>query len=94
MVSLATAQKEGLCGRALPTADPTFDSALARKLNTFINLTKEERGVLADIQSKPLRVKRCCELTDEGQPCHKAYVLHTGWGCSYKIMFGGGRQIS
>ena len=93
MVSLATVQQEGSCGRALPTADAKFNSALARKLNTFIKLTKEERGVLADIQSKPLRIKRCCELTEEGQPCHKAYVIHTGWGCSYKIMSCGSRQI-
>ena len=73
--------------------DATLDSALVRKLNTFINLTREERGVLADIQCKPLRVKRGCALADEGQPCHKAYVMHTGWGCSYKIMPCGSRQI-
>jgi CRP-like cAMP-binding protein len=70
-----------------------FDSALARKLNTFIKLSKEELGVLADLQSKPLKVERGTELTDEGQPAHKAYVMHAGWGCSYKIMPAGGRQI-
>jgi CRP-like cAMP-binding protein len=93
MVSLATTQQKGLCGRALRTADATLDSALARKLNTFIDLTEEERGVLADIQSKPVRIKRCSELTDEGQPCHNAYVIHSGWGCSYKILPDGSRQI-
>ena len=32
-----------------------FGSALARKLNTFTKLSKEELGFLADLQSKPLR---------------------------------------
>jgi CRP-like cAMP-binding protein len=29
----------------------------------------------------------------EGQPSRKAFILQTGWGCSFKIMPNGGRQV-
>ncbi len=70
-----------------------FDSVLARKLNTFVALSPDELTCLADLQSNPLRVKRGRQLTQEGQTGHKAFVLQTGWACSYKLLPDGGRQI-
>jgi CRP-like cAMP-binding protein len=71
----------------------SFDSALARKLNAFVELSKDELGVLADLQSKRCEIKLGHELTHEGQAGHKAYILQSGWGCSFKMMPDGGRQI-
>jgi CRP-like cAMP-binding protein len=68
-------------------------SALARKLNTFLPLSPEELKCLAEIQSKPLAVKRGKQLTQEGQTGHKVFVLQAGWACSYKDLPNGGRQI-
>ena len=68
-------------------------SILAKKLNTFIPLTPKELKALAEIQSSPLRVKRGKQLTHEGQTGHKAFVLQSGWACSYKDLPGGSRQI-
>ena len=38
-------------------------------------------------------VKRGNPLVHEGQTGHKAFVLQAGWGCSYKDLPNGGRQI-
>ena len=72
---------------------PHFDSVLARKLNTFLQLTPDELKCLADIQAMPLTVKRGKHLVREGQTGHKAFVLHSGWACSYKDLPNGTRQI-
>lgn len=70
-----------------------FDSVLARKLNAFLPLTRDELKCLAEIQSSPVAVKRGKQLTLEGQTEHKAFVLQAGWACSYKVLPDGGRQI-
>lgn len=66
---------------------------LERKLNSFVQLTSAELSCLADLQSAPVRVKRGKELVQEGQTGHKAYVLQSGWACSFKLLPDGGRQI-
>jgi CRP-like cAMP-binding protein len=73
--------------------EASIDSVIARKLNTFIQLSAAELRCLAEIQSKPYAVKRGNQLIDEGQVGHKAFVLQHGWGCSYKDLTNGARQI-
>ena len=70
-----------------------LDSILAKKLSTFIPLAPNELKWLAEIQSKPLTVKRGSELVHEGQTGHKAFVVQAGWACSYKDLPNGRRQI-
>jgi hypothetical protein len=49
------------------------DSVLAKKLNTFLTLSKDELHCLADLQRHPVNVRRGQQLTREGQtgqsPC-------------------------
>ena len=68
-------------------------SLLAKKLGTFLSLSPGELDCLAEMQSKPLVVERGKQLTQEGQTGHKAFVLQSGWACSYKDLPGGSRQI-
>jgi CRP-like cAMP-binding protein len=72
---------------------PTGGHHLARKLNTFVQLSKPELACLADLQSNSVRLKRGKELVHEGQTGHAAYILQAGWACSYKLLPDGGRQI-
>ncbi len=72
---------------------PNHGNHLVRKLNTFITLTVRELACLADLQSVSVRVRRGKELVHEGQTGHTAYILQTGWACSYKLLPDGGRQI-
>ena len=65
-------------------ANAQFDSVLAKKLNTFVALSRDELKCLADLQSNPVKVKRGQQLTQEGQTGHKAFVLQAGWACSFK----------
>jgi CRP-like cAMP-binding protein len=69
------------------------DSVLARKLNTFLPLSAGELKCLAEMQSAPVTVKKGAQLTQEGQTGHKAFVLQSGWACSFKDLRNGTRQI-
>ena len=70
-----------------------LDTILTKKLNTFLPLTPKELEALAEIQSKRVTVKRGMQLTQEGQTGHRAFVLQSGWACSYKDLANGQRQI-
>ena len=74
-------------------ASANLDSALARKLSTFVPLSPDELKCLAEVQSPPMTVQRGKQLVREGQTGHKAFVLHEGWSCSYKDLPNGSRQI-
>jgi CRP-like cAMP-binding protein len=74
-------------------ADVRFDSLLSKKLNTFMPLSPEEQRHLADLQSKVVKAKRGKQLVQEGQTGHQAFILQSGWACSYKLLPNGSRQI-
>jgi len=57
--------------------DVQFQSALARKLSTFVSLSSDELECLADMQANQLKVRRGKQLTQEGQTEHQAFVLQT-----------------
>ena len=72
---------------------PQDDGSLARKLNSFVQLTLDEMACLAELQSAPIHVKSGTEIVYEGQTGHMAYILQAGWACSFKLLPDGGRQI-
>ena len=72
---------------------PPVDSALVRKLGSFIRLSATELNILTDIQSNSRRIARQAELVHEGQSGHQVYVLQEGWASCYKNLADGGRQI-
>ena len=74
-------------------ANTHFDSALARKLSTFLQLSPEEVKCLAELQLSRRQVKRGEQFVREGQSGHKAFVLQAGWAFSYKDLSNGRRQI-
>jgi CRP-like cAMP-binding protein len=73
--------------------DIGVESALARKLSTFVPMSREELRYLTQMQAAQLAVKRGQQLVREGQTGHKAFVLQTGWASSYKDLPNGTRQI-
>lgn len=66
---------------------------LARKLNTFVRLSARELACLDELQSAPVHFDRGKELVHQGDEGHVAYILQAGWGCSFKLLPDGGRQI-
>lgn len=68
-------------------------SLLATKLNSFIRLSDRELKCLAELQTTRLHVERGRELVRQGEVSQVAYILEAGWGCSFKILKDGSRQI-
>jgi len=77
----------------VPMPNTQFDSVLAKKLSTFLPLSKDELSCLAELQRHRVNVRRGQQLTREGQTGHQAFVLQAGWACSFKTLQDGGRQI-
>ena len=63
-----------------------FDNILARRLNTFVALSRKELKVLGELQKNPFRAQRGQLLLQEGQPDPKVFILQTGWGYGYKVL--------
>ncbi|KPF65695.1 hypothetical protein IP69_17285 [Bosea sp. AAP35] len=68
-------------------------SHLAKKLAAFMPLSERESACLNDLLAAPFAVERGVELVRQGDERHFGYVLHSGWGCSFKVLHDGARQI-
>jgi CRP-like cAMP-binding protein len=68
-------------------------SHLATKLNTFVQLSGRELSRLAELELPPIHVERNREVLRQGEKGQSAYILQTGWGCSFKTLRDGGRQV-
>jgi CRP-like cAMP-binding protein len=66
---------------------------IAKKLNTFVRLSEREQECLAELQSTSVHLPQGKELISQGDRRHDAYILQSGWGCSFKLLSNGGRQI-
>lgn len=77
--------------KSKPIHPPT--SPLATKLRSFVQLSDKELQCLDDIQSTPTFVERGTELFHQGEHGHIVYILQSGWGCSFKVLDDGARQI-
>ncbi|GGD18216.1 Crp/Fnr family transcriptional regulator [Aquisalinus flavus] len=66
---------------------------LARKLGAFVALSEAELSVLDKLHQRRRSIKAGRDLVHQGQPDRAAYILASGWVCSYKILPNGSRQI-
>jgi CRP-like cAMP-binding protein len=71
----------------------TVESALARKLNRFMALGRDELAALAGLEAQPRPVAAGSELIHERQAGQRAFILQDGWACCYKLLPDGGRQV-
>lgn len=68
-------------------------SPLAQKLSTFVALSGKELAVLDRLHERRRSFVAGHDLVQQGETPQSAYVLLSGWVCSYKIQPGGSRQI-
>lgn len=68
-------------------------SPIARKLGAFVALSQEELAVLDDLHRRRRTFIAGRDLVLQGQSDQSAYILASGWVCSYKIQSNGSRQI-
>jgi len=67
--------------------------ALARKLGAFVALSDAELTVLDGLYKRRRSFSVGRDLVHQGQTEQVAYILTSGWACSYKILHNGERQI-
>lgn len=72
---------------------PLANDYLAKKLTSFVKLSSDELAGLADLQSEPFQVNTGQELMYQGETGQVAFILHAGWGCSFKVLRDGSRQV-
>ncbi len=68
-------------------------SPLAKKLAAFAELSKTELAVLSKLHKRRKIFSAGCDLVNQGEQGQAAYILASGWACSYKIQPEGSRQI-
>lgn len=68
-------------------------SPFARKLGTFVALSDNEMSALDRLHSRRKVFPAGRDMVHEGQVNRSAYILASGWVCSYKILSAGTRQI-
>ncbi|MBC2837654.1 Crp/Fnr family transcriptional regulator [Paragemmobacter straminiformis] len=69
------------------------DSPFARKLTAFVTLSQNDLSVMSDLYRRRRKFAVGIDIIHQGQTDQSAYVLASGWACSYKILRSGGRQI-
>ena len=68
-------------------------SPLARKLQAFVALSDAELAILDRLHHRRRAFVEGRDLVHQGQSEQAAYILSSGWVCSYKIQRDGSRQI-
>ena len=69
------------------------DTPLVRKLSAFIALSEPELKMMSDLHGRRRSFPAGGDLLLQGQADPPAYILASGWVCSYKLLPGGTRQI-
>jgi CRP-like cAMP-binding protein len=69
------------------------NSPLTRKLSAFVALSDKEMAVLEHLHQRRRSFVAGRDLVHQGQSEQAAYILASGWVCSYKIQADGSRQI-
>jgi CRP-like cAMP-binding protein len=69
------------------------NTPLALKLGGFVDLSDAEMSVLEDLHKRRRSFAAGPDLVHQGQSNQAAYILISGWACSYKLLEDGQRQI-
>ena len=69
------------------------DSPFARKLSAFVALSPTDLGAMSDVYKRRRKFAVGRDMVYQGQKDQAAYIIASGWVCSYKLLPGGARQI-
>jgi len=72
---------------------PIENTPLVRKLGAFVALSEAELSVLDTLHERRRTFVAGRDLVHQGQSDQAAYILASGWACSYKLLQDGQRQI-
>ncbi len=69
------------------------DSPFARKLAAFVALSADDISTMSDLYKRRRKFPVGRDMVYQGQKNQAAYIIASGWVCSYKLLPGGSRQI-
>lgn len=69
------------------------DSPFAHKLRAFVALSDEDLTVMSGYYKRRHVYAAGRDLVHQGEVDQPAYILASGWACSYKLLPDGGRQV-
>jgi CRP-like cAMP-binding protein len=69
------------------------NTPLARKLGAFVAFSDAELSVVEGLHKRRRTFVTGRDLVHQGQSDQAAYILLSGWACSYKLLEDGQRQI-
>jgi CRP-like cAMP-binding protein len=69
------------------------DSPFARKLAAFVALSDLDLSAMSDVYKRRRKFPVGRDMMHQGQTDQPAYIVASGWVCSYKMLPGGSRQI-
>jgi len=72
---------------------PFQPSPFARKLGAFVALSDEELAAIERLHGRRKTFAAGRDMVHQGEVNQSAYILASGWACSYKLLSGGTRQI-
>ena len=70
-----------------------LQSPFARKLGAFVALSATEITAIDKLHARKKQFPAGGDIVHQGQTNQSAYILASGWACSYKLLTGGTRQI-
>jgi|TARA_R100000049_G_C1942064_1_gene86397 CRP-like cAMP-binding protein len=70
-----------------------LQSPFARKLGAFVALSATEITAIDKLHARKKQFPAGRDIVHQGQTNQSAYILASGWACSYKLLTGGTRQI-
>ncbi|MEB3418726.1 Crp/Fnr family transcriptional regulator [Salipiger marinus] len=70
-----------------------LQSPFARKLGAFVALSATEITAIDKLHVRKKQFPAGRDIVHQGQTNQSAYILASGWACSYKLLTGGTRQI-
>lgn len=69
------------------------DDPFMRKLSAFVVFSEGEQETLARLRHRRRTFLPEREMIHEGQKIQSAFIVESGWACSFKLLPDGGRQI-
>ena len=76
-----------------PAFNDMIESPLTRRLAAFVSLSRKELSVLNSFHTSRRTFVAGQDMVHQGQSHQAAYILSSGWVCSYKSRRDGTRQI-
>ena len=69
------------------------NSPFARKLGAFVALSGDDLATLDQLHQRRRTFLAGVDMVHQGQADQSAFILASGWACSYKLLSNGARQI-